>query len=478
MQQATVNLLADMHTQPDNLQSDLVPATASTDTIAPSSHISSPLDGTSVAAGQKTTITGTATDGGGETGGQVAGVEVSVDGGSTWHPAQGRGSWSYSWTPGAAGSATIKTRAVDDSGNLESPSAGTTVNVAPRTCPCSIWDDSTTAADSNDSQAVEVGVKFRSDVTGFITGLRFYKTSAQHRHPRRPPVDGGRHPARRGDVQRRDRLRLAGGRLRRPGADRRRHDLRRLLSRAERPLRGDNGYFAIGGFDSAPLHALGDGVDGPNGVYKYGPSAALLRRRPRHVPVEQLLGRRRLRHGRRPGHDAADDQRPLTGQRRQWRRHGANVTATFSEAMDASSIDGTTVRAARPANAVVAGDGQLQRGTAAGDARPDSPLPELDRPTRRRSRAAPAASGRRRQSRWPPTSTWSFTTAAPPPPPPDEGPGGPILVIASAGNPFSRYYAEILRAEGLNEFAVDRPLARHAGDARRLRRRRSSARCR
>ncbi len=45
---------------------------------------------------------------------------------------------------------------------------------------------------------------------------------------------------------------------------------------------------------------------------------------------------------------------------------------------------------------------------------------------------------------------WSFTTAASP----DEGPGGPILIIADAGNPFGRYYAEILRNEGFNEFAV------------------------
>ncbi|KAA0268112.1 MAG: hypothetical protein EDQ89_11425 [Acidobacteria bacterium] len=50
--------------------------------------------------------------------------------------------------------------------------------------------------------------------------------------------------------------------------------------------------------------------------------------------------------------------------------------------------------------------------------------------------------------------SWTFTTAAPPPPPPDEGPGGPILVVADGSNPFGRYYAEILRAEGLNEFAV------------------------
>ena len=38
--------------------------------------------------------------------------------------------------------------------------------------------------------------------------------------------------------------------------------------------------------------------------------------------------------------------------------------------------------------------------------------------------------------------------------PPDQGPGGPILVIAQPTNPFTRYYAEILRTEGLNAFAV------------------------
>jgi hypothetical protein len=35
-----------------------------------------------------------------------------------------------------------------------------------------------------------------------------------------------------------------------------------------------------------------------------------------------------------------------------------------------------------------------------------------------------------------------------------QGPGGPILVIAAAANPLTRYYAEILRNEGFNSFAV------------------------
>jgi hypothetical protein len=33
---------------------------------------------------------------------------------------------------------------------------------------------------------------------------------------------------------------------------------------------GDNGFFAAAGIDNAPLHALRDGVDGTNGVYRYG----------------------------------------------------------------------------------------------------------------------------------------------------------------------------------------------------------------
>ena len=35
-----------------------------------------------------------------------------------------------------------------------------------------------------------------------------------------------------------------------------------------------------------------------------------------------------------------------------------------------------------------------------------------------------------------------------------DGPGGPILVVTSSADPFSTYYAEILRAEGLNSFAT------------------------
>ena len=44
-------------------------------------------------------------------------------------------------------------------------------------CPCSLWSSTTipTAEAAPDGSAVELGVKFRADVNGYITGIRFYK---------------------------------------------------------------------------------------------------------------------------------------------------------------------------------------------------------------------------------------------------------------------------------------------------------------
>ena len=119
MQQATVNLFADMGVQPGNLQPDLRPAEPSTDRTGPLTRITTPAAG-SVAEGLLT-ITGTAID---RDGGIVAGVEVSVDGGTTWHPAVGTDSWQYEWqAPVTLDQTTILSRAIDDGHNLGEVSA-------------------------------------------------------------------------------------------------------------------------------------------------------------------------------------------------------------------------------------------------------------------------------------------------------------------------------------------------------------------
>ncbi len=133
MQQATVNLLADMGAQPATRMSGLSLATKSSDTAAPTATITSPANGGTVAPSTTVTISGTATDAGG---GQVGAVEVSTDGGTTWRTATGRGTWTYSWTtPSTPGSVNLKARAVDDSANLQATSASATVNVGTTSTP-------------------------------------------------------------------------------------------------------------------------------------------------------------------------------------------------------------------------------------------------------------------------------------------------------------------------------------------------------
>src|SRR5262249_22191033 len=68
-----------------------------------------------------------------DVGGQVGGVEVSTDGGTTWHPANGRTSWTYVYTPNTVGATTLRARAVDDSGNLGAASQAVSVTIAPST---------------------------------------------------------------------------------------------------------------------------------------------------------------------------------------------------------------------------------------------------------------------------------------------------------------------------------------------------------
>ena len=177
MQQATVNLLADMGAQPATLDAGLTPATASTDTTPPTSTITSPSAGATFTNGDTVTISGTATDSGG---GVVAGVEVSTDGGSTWHPVTTMSrrrtsvNWSYTWSAAGNGPVTIESRATDDSGNIETPGPGVSVTV---NCPCGLFGNNYTPSvtSANDSASYELGVKFQSTVAGWVAGVRFYK---------------------------------------------------------------------------------------------------------------------------------------------------------------------------------------------------------------------------------------------------------------------------------------------------------------
>jgi hypothetical protein len=276
VKQATVNLLADMGAQPTSLELGLSAANGTTDTVAPASTITSPGSGASITSGAPVTITGTASDGGG---GVVASVQISVDGGATWRDAQGTASWSYVWMPPSIRAFTILSRAIDDSGNVQAPPSSVQVTVvaggASTACPCtSIWQatDAPGLANANDGASQELGVKFKSDVAGFITGIRFYKG----------PMNTGTHT---GSLWSANGVRLATA---------------IFSSTAETPsgwqqvnfdtpvpiaantmyvasyhtnvgqYSFDGAYFATSGHDSAPLHALSSVLGGGNGVFKSG----------------------------------------------------------------------------------------------------------------------------------------------------------------------------------------------------------------
>ena len=170
VKQAMVNLFADMGVQPQTLDPALTAATASTDIIPPVSTITAPPG--PIPHDQAYTITGTATD----VGGKVGGVEVSTDNGSTWHKASGRGNWTFSWTPSLGGLYTVRSRAVDDSGNIETPGPGIAITV---TGPSGQTLFSPYAKPLvpyvADTSSVELGMKFRPAANGTITGVRFYK---------------------------------------------------------------------------------------------------------------------------------------------------------------------------------------------------------------------------------------------------------------------------------------------------------------
>jgi hypothetical protein len=172
MQQAQVNLLADMGATPDTLSAGLVSASASTDESPPSVTITSPAAGSPVSNGSSITLSGTAND----SGGVVAGVEVSTDGGASWSAATGTSNWSYTYIQHGVGAQTIRVRAIDDSANYPATPAMLNLNV---TGPHTVFGArGPVTPDSGDDSAVELGLRITPTESGSISGIRFFKSAA------------------------------------------------------------------------------------------------------------------------------------------------------------------------------------------------------------------------------------------------------------------------------------------------------------
>jgi hypothetical protein len=208
---------------------------------------------------------------------------------------------------------------------------------------CRIWDDSVVppivSMDDTQTrlQGVELGVKFRSSVAGYITGIEFYQG----------PLNPGPHPV---SLWARDGTLL----VQAQSSDTTPPGWQHVTF--ETPVQIQAGtiyiasyhtwgqwsvdwtYFASGGHDNPPLRALASGEDGGNGVYAYGPLSFPSSSGSSNYWVDVMFTTTA------PGPDTTPPTvtavSPLSGA--SGVALGANVTATFSEAMAPATITEAT----------------------------------------------------------------------------------------------------------------------------------------
>jgi hypothetical protein len=435
----------------------LTPAAPVDDAVAPVSAIGFPLEGATVPLGVTVTISGTSSD----DEGVVAGVEVSTDGGATWSTGQGGENWSFAWTPAAAGAATLLVRAVDDVGNLEAPDTPasplsvvhvTVSGTAAADCPCTIWlPEVAVGGDGNDPNPIEIGVRFRSDEDGVVAGARFYKhPGATGTHVAHLWTNAGvllatatytdESASGWQEVAFSPPVAITAGTT---------YVVSTFLPDGHYAF--SPSYFAGSGQDRPPLHALQNGVDGANGVYRYLSSG---------FPTDTFNATNYWVDVVFDTESGPDADPPVViaispGNGATAVAVTSPVRATFSEPIDPLTLDGTTVQLRDAGNAPVAAGVSYDAPTRVVTL---TPAAGLLHSTTYTARLVGGATAPRIQdvagNALAADLAWSFTTASAPPPPPDEGPGGPILVLTGAGNPIGRFLAEILRTEGLNQFTA------------------------
>jgi hypothetical protein len=161
--------------------------------------------------------------------------------------------------------------------SVDSLNNSTSSPVAPATASfvenaVSVWSSSVTPAgvDSGDPGAVELGMKFRSDVAGVVTGVRYYKAAA----------NTGTHI---GNLWNSTGTLLGAVTFTgetASGWQGASFSSSVLISANTTYIVSyyapaghyseTDGFFATSGVDNPPLHALANGIDGPNGLFVYG----------------------------------------------------------------------------------------------------------------------------------------------------------------------------------------------------------------
>ncbi len=318
-------------------------------------------------------------------------------------------------------------------------------------CPCTIWPESAVPErQESDTNALEVGVRFRSSTAGYITGIRFYKYAS----------NTGVHV---GSLWSNTGTRLASATFTSETGS----GWQEVSFATPVPIAANTTYVAsyhmtgggyatsdnyfVAGVTRGPLTALQDGLDGGNGLFQYGPTSTF--------PTGTFQSRNYWVDVVYVSNTGPDTTPPTVSATsppadRSGVSISTRVTATFSESLSASTVTSATFLLQAASGSTISGGIAYDEATRTATFTPSAPLAHsisyraVLKGGSAGSRLTDVAGNALASDH-----AWTFTTAAAPPPPPDEGPGGPILVVAGT-NPFGRYLAEILRTEGMNAFGV------------------------
>ena len=311
----------------------------------------------------------------------------------------------------------------------------------PPICPCSLWTYGTVPGmiDSGDGNGGEYGMLFKADVAGTITGIRFYKS----------PANTGVH---KGDLWSSTGQLLATatfGNETTSGWQQVNFSSPVAISAGTTYVASfytpsghysyNSGYFNSG-FDNGPLHAIPNAT-AQNGVYYYGSDSFPTFSNNASNYWADVVFIAANSHAQ----PAVTSTTPATGS--SGFGIGSAASATFNEPVDASTLNTNSFFLTDASSNVVTGTITYTSATATVSLQPSMELVPFSTYTATVKGTVKDGSGNVMGADY----TWSFTTGAAPA---GSGPGGPILVISSAVNPYTRYYDEILKAEGLNEFAL------------------------
>ena len=312
------------------------------------------------------------------------------------------------------------------------------------TCPCSIWSPTSAVGPmSTQAAAGELGLKFRSDVNGYILAVRFYKYGS----------NSGTHI---GNLWNASGTRLATVTY----ANETSSGWQQALFSTPVAITANTtyvvSYHTTTGFyaatdqglassvDNAPLHALSNAAAGGNGVYIPGASAFPNQTyNSSNYWVDVVFST-----------TSADTIPPVvTGATPAAGAMGVStsspVTINFSEALDSTTVSASTIDLRTATNTVVPTTIAYNSSNWTVTLTPKAALASgaTYMVTVRSGVKDPVGNS------FAGPVSWEFATA-PTTVSPTQGTGGPILIVTNTANTFTQYYPEILRAEGLTEFNV------------------------